>query len=176
MNRSGGIGLLIRLYNWLITGLAALAGAVIAVILVLIVLDVLVREIGSGSLAFTIGVVEYGLLYFTLFAAPYLVREKGHVYIEAFISRLPRKAQRALEVVVYLLCIVTTGMFAWISFVLLEQKIVEGTIDIRGIDFPSWVIIAPLGPCYLLVATEFLRFLVGRDSLYRRTGGTGDMI
>jgi len=170
------VKLLLRLYDGLITAFAILAGVVIAAILVLIVLDVVVREVGSGSLAFTLGVVEYGLLYFTMLAAPYLVREKAHVFIESIVSQFPVRVQRVLEVVVYLLCILATMLFAWISFELLREKVAAGTIDIRGIDFPSWVLVAPLGPCYLLVALEFLRFLIGPDSLYRREHGTGDTI
>jgi C4-dicarboxylate transporter DctQ subunit len=157
---------ILRTYDWLITALAVLAGAVVAIIFVLIVLDVAWRELAGGSFAFTLGVVEYGLLYFTLLAAPYLVRQKGHVFIEAMVVRFPRGLRRALEIIVYLLCIAATLVFAYFSLVLLMEKIQSGTLDIRGIDFPSWVIVAPLAPCYLLVALEFLRFLIGPDSMY----------
>ena len=53
---------LLRVYDGVITALAYLAGAVVVMILALIVIDVFMREVASVSFAFTLGVVEYGLL------------------------------------------------------------------------------------------------------------------
>ncbi len=167
---------LVRLYDWIISALAFLAGAATILIFALVILDVLAREVVGGSLNFTIGVVEYTLLYFTMFAAPYLVRTRGHVYIEALITRLPVPVQRVLEKIVYVICALATGIFAYISVLLLNEIIGTGVIDIRGIDFPGWLAVAPLPVCYGLVAIEFLRFLFGSDSIYRGDGPLGDAL
>lgn len=167
---------LIGLYDRLIAVLAWLAGAVIVVIFALILIDVAARELFALSLTYTIGVVEYLLLYFTMFAAPYLVRTHGHVYIEALLSRLGDRAQRVLEKIVYVLCALATLIFGTIAMMLLLEKIDTGTIDIRGIDFPSWIVVAPLPVCYGLVAIEFLRFLFGKESMYQRDGAAPDAL
>lgn len=167
---------LVRLYEWIIAALAYLAGAATLLIFGLVVFDVLAREVVGGSLNFTIGVVEYALLYFTMFAAPYLVRTRGHVYIVALITRLPVPVQRVLEKVVYAICALTTGVFAVMSALLLSEIIESGVIDIRGIDFPGWLAIAPLPVCYGLVAIEFLRYLFGSDSIYRGDGSPGEAL
>ncbi len=31
---------------------------------------------------------------------------------------------------------------------------------------PMWTLLAPLPPCFLMVAIEFVRYLVGIDSMY----------
>ena len=167
---------LIRLYDGLVSALAALAGVATVLIFALIIIDVTVREVFGSSLNFTIGVVEYALLYFTMFAAPYLVRTRGHVYIEAVISRVGPKTRLMMEKLVYIICILATGLFAYIAALLLIEKIDTGTIDIRGIDFPSWLVVAPLPICYALVAIEFLRFLFGRESMYRHDGPSPDSL
>lgn len=167
---------LVRLYNWVISALAYLAGAATILIFALVIFDVLAREVVGGSLNFTIGVVEYALLYFTMFAAPYLVRTRGHVYIEALISQLPVPAQRVLEKIVYAICALTTGIFAYMSTLLLSEIIGTGVIDIRGIDFPGWLAVAPMPLCYGLVAMEFLRYLFGSDSIYRGDGSFGEAL
>lgn len=167
---------LIRLYDGLIAALAWFAGVAVVVIFVLILLDVTVREVVGDSLNFTIGVVEYLLLYFTMFAAPYLVRTRGHVYIEAVISNVNDRVRRVLEIVSYVVCALATGLIGTVAFILLLEKIESGTIDIRGIDFPSWIVVAPLPLCYGLVAIEFLRFLFGRDSMYRRDSAAPDSL
>jgi C4-dicarboxylate transporter DctQ subunit len=150
----------------MILGLAVPAGLTVAMILVLIVADVTVRVLGFPSPRFTIGVVEYALVYFTALTAPYLVRVRGHVFIEVIIGRLEGRRRRIVEVAVYLICIAATAAFAWVSVGLFFEVVNSGDIDIRGIDIPAWVIVAPLPICYLLVAVEFARFLFGRESMY----------
>ena len=156
--------------------LAWLAGAMTLAIFLLVVVDVTAREVVGSSLNYTIGTVEYALLYFTMFAAPYLVRTHGHVYIEALITRLPDTLRRWLEKVVYVICAVSCVIFAAVSTMLLVEKIESGVIDIRGIDFPGWLIVLPLPVCYGLVALEFLRFLVSGRSMYRAGGPASDSL
>lgn len=167
---------LLRVYDGVIVALAVLAGVTIAGIFVLVVIDVASREILGTSLRFAIPLVEYGLLYFTMFAAPYLVRLKGHVYVEAVVMHLPAGARRVAEKVAYIVCIVATATFAYISFDIFFERLGGTQLDIRGISFPNWVIIAPLGPCYALVATEFLRYLIGRDSYYAQEAPRKDAL
>jgi len=154
-------------YNRLIVALAILAGAAVALAFVLIVMDVSLRAAGQRPPAFTSAVVEYILLYFTLFAAPYLVRQKGHVSIDAVLSRLTGRPRWVAEKLAYLVCVVTCAVFAVVGFRLALEAIVAGSIEERSIDVPSWVDYSPVGPIFLLVAIEFTRYLVGFDSLYR---------
>jgi len=154
-------------YDRLIVVLAALAGAAIAFGFALIVVDVSVRAFGLRPPAFTSAVVEYVLLYFTLFAAPYLVRRKGHVTVDALVSRLSGRARWLVEKLAYLVCVATALAFAVIGFRLGFDAIRLGTIEERSIDVPSWVDYSPLGPVFVLVAIEFARYLLGLDSLYR---------
>ena len=154
-------------YNFLIVALAVLAGAAIALAFVLIVVDVTIRAVGYRPPAFTSAVVEYTLLYFTLLAAPYLVRRKGHVYVDALVSRLTGRPRWVVEKFVYLICVVTSLAFTFIGFKLAFEAIVSGSIEERSIDVPSWFDYSPIGPIFLLVAIEFARYLVGIDSMYR---------
>lgn len=167
---------LLRVYDGVIVALTFMAGVSVAVILLLVLIDVTSRELFGNSLRFAIPIVEYGLLYFAMFAAPYLVRQKGHVYVEAAVSQLPAGGRRVAEKLAYLVCIIATGIFAYISFDIFFDRIGGTQLDIRGISFPNWIIIAPLGPCYALVATEFLRYLVGRDSYYAQETARRDAL
>lgn len=158
---------LVRLYDALVTALAVLAGAAIALIFVLIVADVAARELFGKPFLATVGVVEYAMLYFTMFAAPYLMRTHGHVHVEALVSRLPPGGRRALEKGVGLVCAAACGLFAYTATQLLLEKLESGAIDMRSIDIPGWIIVAPLPLCYALVGVECLRFVFGRESMWR---------
>ncbi len=163
-------------YYYLIVALAALAGAAIAVAFLMIVIDVCIRTAGFPPPAYSSAVVEISLLYFTLLAAPYLVREKSHVYIDALISRLPCRARWAVEKVVYCICIATSLVFSFIGSQLAINAIRLGTFEERSVDVPSWILYLPLGPVFLLVAIEFARYLVGIDTMYRHNTQSGESL
>ena len=157
---------MVKAYNNLIYGLAMCAGGAISVAFVLIVVDVLMRLAGLTPPAFTITIVEYILLYFTMFSAPWLVRVKGHVFVDALTQLMPGIVQRVFAKIVYALSICSTLTFSYISLGLLIEAIVTGNLDVRGVFMPAWILFAPMPLCFLLVAAEFLRYLIGIDDMY----------
>ena len=58
-------------------GLVLFASALIAADCLLIVVDVSLRNLGMQPPAYTVALTEYSLLYMTMAAAPWLVRERG---------------------------------------------------------------------------------------------------
>ena len=107
-------------YSWLLNALRALSGAVVFCIFVLIAVDVGIRltidvaiflfgqGFGITPWAYSSALVEYGLLWFAMLAAPWLVRIKGYVFIDAVTQMLPPDFQRVLAKVVYVICISAT--------------------------------------------------------------------
>lgn len=156
----------LRLYDGVISALAVLAGAGIAFAVLLDVYDVAVRAFGMRPPGFTVATIEYVLLYFTLCAAPYLVRKKGHVYIDALTSRFPRKLRWVVDRLAYLASIATCLLFAYISFGLFVDAFKSGLFDERSIDIPMWLLYLPMPPAFFLAACEFGRYLVGVDTYY----------
>lgn len=156
----------ISLYNFLIVALAVLAGGTIGLAFVMIVIDVGMRVVGLQPPAHTTAVVEYILLYFTLFSAPYLVRTKGHVYIDVVTMRLPARARRWVEKFAYAVCIFAALTFAYIGLRLLIGAFQAHSFDERSIDIPTWLLYLPMPPSFFLVATEFVRYLLGFDTYY----------
>lgn len=149
-----------------VTWLAYLACVIITCVFVMIVIDVSIRTLGFTPPAFTLAVVEYALLWFAMFSAPWLVRERGHVVIEALVSILPVVVRNFLAWLVYLLCTVVAALFAWFSLQLLLGALETMEADVRGIDMPLWSLYLPMPIGFLLVALEFLMCLLGRRSYY----------
>jgi len=156
----------IKAYNFLIKGLAVCSGIIIFIAFLMIVFDVLVRILGFSPPAYTIAVVEYFLLYFTMFAAPWLVRVKGHVFIDAITQFLPHKVKWVVAKIAYLVCICSSLTFCIISAKLLIAAIESGNLDVRGVDMILWTLYAPMPLGFLLVAIEFGRYLIGIDDMY----------
>jgi C4-dicarboxylate transporter, DctQ subunit len=153
-------------YNGLINALRCLAGVVIFGIFVLIVADVFVRLIGIRPWLYSNILVEYGLLWFAMLAAPHLVRTKGHVFIDAITQLLPQDVRRVTAKIAYLICVVSSLTFSYYSLQLLIGAIADNEIDVRAVDMPLWTLLLPIPFCFVLVAIEFIRYLIGWDSMY----------
>ena len=157
-------------YSWLLNALRALSGVVVFGIFVLIVVDVGIRIVGSSigvkPWIYSSGVVEYGLLWFAMLAAPWLVRIKGHVFIDAVTQLLPPAVQGAVAKLAYLICVCSSLVFCYFSFDLFIEALGSGEIDTRGEDMPLWTLLMPIPFCFFLVSIEFGRYLIGLDSMY----------
>jgi C4-dicarboxylate transporter, DctQ subunit len=145
--------------------LKALAGAVIFTVFLLIVSDVLIRLAGFKPWLYSSVLVEYGLLWFTMLSAPWLARNKRHVFIDAITQLLPGSVQRVLAKLVYLVCVAISVIAFYYSLRLLITAIDQHQIDTRAVDMPMWSLLAPIPLCFLLVTIEFLRFLLGFDTM-----------
>lgn len=159
-----------RLQARLIGMLAWVAGAIIAVTCLLVIVDVAAYAAGAGSIGWTADLAAYGLLYATMFAAPWLVRVKGHVTLESFRRLAPPAVRRGLEILVCLLAVLACLALSWGGISLILDSIARGAIDFRVLAIPRWLLYLPLPIGFLLMAVEFGRVLAGRDSLYG--GGT----
>jgi TRAP-type C4-dicarboxylate transport system permease small subunit len=158
--------LLFDLTGRLSLALAWLARLLIGGLVVLVVTDVAVRNLGYRPLAWAISVSEYILLYVTFLPMPYLVRIKGHVFVEFLRGFLPPAARAALERAVYALCLGLCLYLGWVAFDSLLSAIERGTFETRTFDMPKWAVFLPMVVGFWLSALEWLRFLAGQDSLY----------
>lgn len=157
-----------RLYNAILIGCVVLAGTLIGAGILLVVVDVTMRALGFQPFGFTVAFVEYVLLYFVLLSAPYLVREKGHVTAEVLFTQLGPAARRVCEKIVYVICIVVSLTFAYQGGLLFDEAIRYGYMDERSVDVPYWALYVLFPICFTMIAIEFLRYLLGYDSMYVR--------
>ena len=114
----------------------------------------------------THGLVEYGLLWFTMLAAPWLARIKGHVFIDAITQLFSESARQYTAKFAYCVVIVGTSAMTYYSIELLIEAFVDEAIDDRGADFWLWTLYFPMPFGFGLVGIEFLRFLIGVDDMY----------
>jgi TRAP-type C4-dicarboxylate transport system permease small subunit len=165
------------LLRWVWRGYDALVSAAwwaaifcAAAMLVLIVVDVSLRIAGFRPPAATIGLVEYSLLYLAMLSAPRLVREGQHIVVETIIGALSGWARIVLEKLIYAAAAVTCAVLGTAATLLTLDNIARGTLDLRGIDLPSWLLPLPIAIGCALCTVEFLRFLLTRHSFYTARG------
>ncbi|MEC7489839.1 MAG: TRAP transporter small permease [Pseudomonadota bacterium] len=150
----------------LLLALKNLAGIIIFISFILIVIDVGLNLFGYSGLEGTMGVVEYGLLWFTLLAAPWLARIRGHVYIDALTELFNPNVQQVAARFAYIVAIAGSSLSGYFSVELLWEAYVDEQVDERGVELMQWWLYAPMPVGFFLVAIEFLRYLLGMDDMY----------
>jgi len=147
--------------------MALLAGALMVAMMAMIVADVALRNLGYQSSAHFFTFTEYFLLLIPLLGAPWLVREKGHIYIELLIAALAPRARRSLVLAVVFLCLAVCLVLAWYGAAITVQNFVQNEKDVRSFDMPRWMLMLSMPLAFGMMALEFLRLLARRESPYR---------
>ena len=165
--------LLGRVYDLLILALAWWAGGAIVATFLAIIADVVMRNLGMRSPAFTSALSEYAMLVATMAAAPMIVRERGHVWVEVIQSFASGRLLRVSGLMAILFCIGICVIMSWYSVAIAFEAAGRGEVDIRSIILPRWFLYAVLAVGFGLCATEFARFLVKREDMFARRGEEG---
>ena len=135
-----------------------------------IVYDVTVRTVGWQPPYWVSALTEYALLFVTMLAAPWLVRTRGHVFVESLLMILPGAVRAVLEKTVYLLCATICLVLCYYAVTMGLDAHMRGEFDVRSIDMPRWILFAALAVGFVLCAVEFLRYLAGVGDMYAGRG------
>lgn len=153
--------------------LAILAGIYLVAIMLGIVVSSLARTLYlSGSWSshiFTFA--EFGLLYIVMAASPWLVRERGHVFIELVTAALPRHIQRPFSRAVSALCVVICFVLVWYTFGATQKAWQFGDAEMRSLDMPKYLLLGSMPIGFGLMGLQFARFVFGPELLH--TGEAG---
>ena len=153
-----------RAYDGLIYGMAFIAAFLMAAMMIVITLDVVLRNLGYQSSAHFFTFTEYALLIVPCLGAPWLAREKGHIYVEIILNALPERGRRAMTMAIGVFCILVCLVVAWYGFQVALNDYLQNEKDVRSMDFPRWMVVGWIPLSFLLMAVEFGRFLWRREN------------
>ncbi len=153
--------------------LAIFAGIYLMAIMLGIVISALARTFNlSGAWSshiFTFA--EFGLLYIVMAASPWLVRHRGHVFIELVTAALPRNAQRVFSRFVSAICVLICLVLVWYTFGATYRAWQFGDAEMRSLDMPKYLLLGAMPIGFGLMAVQFARFVFGPVTLH--TGEAG---
>ena len=160
-----------RILDGICNLLAVLAGIYLVAIMFGIVIQATLRSFGYSGSSHIFTFSEYGLLYIAMSASPWLVRLRGHVFIEMFTAALPAEFGRMFSRGVALLCVIICVFLVWYSGSTTIRAYNFGDADMRSLDMPKWMLLISMPICFGLMALNFLRFVFGPETLH--TGQAG---
>ena len=162
-----------RVWEALLWLLMAAAAIYVGLMLVLIVYITVFRSLGWTYSSYAFVFIEYGFVYTLFLGSPWLIRRRGHVYIEMLTAALSGRWRDALSRLTVAICAAVCLIWAWYSGHLAYEDIVNVAYDeLRGqYDIKRWVITIafPLG--FFLMSVEFLRFAFAREPMHAGKAG-----
>jgi C4-dicarboxylate transporter, DctQ subunit len=153
-----------KAYDAVLLGMAWVAGFLMAAMMVTICIDVALRNLGYQSSAHFFTFTEYALLAVPCLGAPWLVREKGHIFVEIVFMYLPPRHQAKLRFVIGALCVTVCAVLAWYGSVVTLNDFLNNEKDVRSFDMPRWIVVGFIPLSFAMMGIEFLRFLVRGDN------------
>ena len=153
-----------KAYDAVLYGMAWVAGFLMAAMMVTICIDVGLRNLGYQSSAHFFTFTEYALLAVPCLGAPWLVREKGHIFVEIVFMYLPPRHQAKLRFVIGALCVIVCAVLAWYGGVVAVNDFINNEKDVRSFDMPRWIVVGFIPLSFAMMGIEFLRFLVRGDN------------
>lgn len=159
------MSLFTRAYDRLMYGMAWCAGFLMAAMMISICVDVLLRNLGHQSSAHLFTFTEYALLIVPCLGAPWLVRERGHIYVEIVLMHLNAVNRDRMGIVIGVFCIVVCAVLAWYGFDVTWTNYTRRDVDVRSMDMPRWMIVIFIPLSFAMMAFEFLRHMLRGESV-----------
>jgi C4-dicarboxylate transporter, DctQ subunit len=154
----------LKYYDKAVNALAWCAGFLLFAMMVTITIDVVLRNLGSQSSSHFFTFTEYALLLVPLLGSPWLVRNKGHVFVEILTTSLPERPRQALARLTCLLCALICAVLAFYGGVICWDDYGQAAKDVRSFDMPRWMLTIFFPLCFTMMALEFSRFFVRNEN------------
>lgn len=147
-----GVGLWL---DRLCKSMAALAGLVLVVMALLSLYSIVGRSLFGQALVGDYELVQMLTAVAVALSLPYAHWIGGHVIVDFFTTRLPRRANAALDLVANVLLALMAGVLSW--------RLAVGMLDLRSnfdasmlLSIPTWWSYAPLVPAFALLSATAL--------------------
>lgn len=158
-------------YRAVIHVFAYTAALILGAVAVLVTLDVVMRNIGLGTIAWVVEVSEYSLPLATFLVAPWLLHKNEHVRLDVALVLLPPRVSRTFARCADAVGILICAVFVWYGVKLVFDSSRLGSMVVKTLTIPEWWQYAPVPVCFLLLAVEFLRRLLGQTEAGPRVPG-----
>jgi len=149
----------VSFYRGLLRALAAAAALLLGAMALLVTLDVVMRNVGLGTIAWVNDVSEYSLPVATLLIAPWLLHRNEHVRLDVVLILVPKPFSRLLERCCDVVGIAICAVFVWYGIRLILDSSRINSMVVKTLAIPEWWQYALVPVCFSLLAVEFARRL-----------------
>jgi C4-dicarboxylate transporter DctQ subunit len=142
-----------RLFQALVTLLAWLAAAMFVLAGLMLSYEVIARYFFIAPTTWAAELSQLCLIWGTLIAMPWCLRERRHIRITALTGLLPFGGRQIAEMLAMLVVALFSGMVVWKGWEIFWDRFVRGRTTGSMLDLPTWIaeLAVPVGFAILLV-------------------------
>ncbi|MBR0568765.1 TRAP transporter small permease [Azoarcus sp. L1K30] len=145
------------LYHALMSGCGLIAALLFGAMGLLVCADVFMRNLGLGSLPWSVEVTEYMLMLATFVAAPWLLYVGDHIRIDILLRASSARGRWRLELLTDCLGLLICAVLAWQCVVVAIDSAQQDSMVFKVLIFPEWWLNLPMGFAFVLLTFEFAR-------------------
>ncbi len=148
---------MMKFYDLLMRACGGFAALLVGAMTVLVGYDVVMRNIGMGSLDWILDVTEYMLPTAICASAPWLMYRNQHIRLDLLNMVLPPRVLRHIDRIAATVGVVGAGIFAWYALALLLDSRATGSLVMKSLVFPEWWTYVPVPIGFALLTIECAR-------------------
>ena len=163
-----------RLWARLLWLLMAAAAVYVGMIMVMIVYTTVFRTAGWIYTPYANISIEYGFVYILFLGSPWLIRNRGHIYIEILTALIPEATRRVLSRAIVIVCAAICFVWAWYTWPLFAERWADEMAfdELRAqFDLRLWIGTLPFPLGFFLMGVEFLRFAFTAQPMHSGLAG-----
>jgi TRAP-type C4-dicarboxylate transport system permease small subunit len=149
--------LLTRLFDRLIDGLGLTSCVLICLLTFGVALDVILRALGLGSIAWATDMSEYLLYGVTFLGAPWVLRSNGHVNVDIVIKYLKPATGRLFAIGGDLGGLIVSLVLLYYGVKIGVASYESDAMVFKFLVFPEWYVMWPIPLGAFCLVCEFVR-------------------
>lgn len=151
---------LARAFSAVMEGFSLLYGLGMGAMIAMMSLDVLLRGFSLGSLPWVTELTEYFMYAGTFLAAPWVLRQGGHVRVDMLLISVSRPVAARLEQLIDAIGFLIALVLLAYGSLAVHDAFRDHMIQFKTWDVPEWLLLLAIPISGALLAIEFvLRFL-----------------
>jgi len=163
-----------RYWERLLWLMMAVASVYVGLIMIAIIYITTFRFFGVTYNLYTTTFIEYGFVYVMFLGSPWLVRNRGHVFIEMLTAAVSPRIRDYLSRFICLLATIVCFIWAWYTWQLFAERWdnIMAFDELRAqLDIRLWVstVAFPFG--FFMMGVEFLRFVFVPETMHMGLAG-----
>ena len=162
-----------RIYTGLLGLTGLVAGVTFGLIALFVTIEVFIRNLGIGSMLWLTEVIEYALFVTTFTAAPWILRQAGHVRVDLLLVGLPPSQRRYLEYLVDSIGLIISLLFLRFGIAVCIDTFETNIVIYNQLATPEWWLFVAVPFSSGLLAVEFVlrmrrTYLTGQPDMARQ--------
>ncbi|HHV63567.1 MAG TPA: TRAP transporter small permease [Peptococcaceae bacterium] len=162
-----------RVIDFIINLMAGIAAVIMAALLVGICYATFSRFVFNEPLARIVELAAYSLIYITFLAAPWLLKQRGHINVDLILLALKGRAKRGLILFTDFIGAILSAVLFYFSYLITLSNFMNNVRIMDSSNTPQYLLLIAIPISSFFLAIQFIRF-IKEDIVALKEGKEGE--